>query len=131
MTTAGVLASSAALTASTSAGSYPAVTVVVTDTTSNLTASRTYAVSVAFAQVTLGGPSNLGGFAPSANISASYPATGGEAPYTWSASGTADRTDAPTALNRSADGLDCPTGQLQFSDSESQIRKRTKVPPPA
>ena len=83
MSTAGVLASASALT-SAAAGSL-SIVATVTDTTTNLTASQTYAVAIAFAQLTLGGPANLGGFAPAASVSASYPATGGKAPYTWSA----------------------------------------------
>jgi hypothetical protein len=95
MTTAGVMTSSAALAAA-AAGSYPSVTVTVTDPATNATASQTYALSIAFAQLTLGGPASLGGFAPSASISASYAATGGDPPYTWSAPGL------PAGLNLNA-----------------------------
>jgi uncharacterized protein (TIGR03437 family) len=70
----------------TAAGPF-SVTATVTDTTTNFTASQTYAVAIAFAPLTLGGPANAGGFAPGMGISAAYTATGGKSPYAWSAHG--------------------------------------------
>ncbi len=84
MTTAGVLSSSAPL-ASSAAGTYSSVVVTVTDTNTSVTATRTYAITIAFGQITISGSSSLGVFAPNGAISATYSATGGEGPYTWSA----------------------------------------------
>jgi uncharacterized protein (TIGR03437 family) len=120
MSTAGVLTSAAVLTTA-AAGPF-SVIATVTDTTTNLTASKTFAIAVAYAQLTLSGPANLGGFAPAAAISASYPAAGGKSPYTWSATGL----PAGLSLNSSTGAL---TGsitlpgnysfQIQIADSQT------------
>lgn len=63
------------------------VSVSVYDATANMSAQNSFNLNVAFGPLSLAGPANLGGFAPSAAVSASYTASGGEAPYKWSATG--------------------------------------------
>ena len=63
------------------------VTASVSDATAGMSAQATYTVSISFAALTISGSANLGGFVPSAAISAAYTATGGKAPYAWSATG--------------------------------------------
>jgi uncharacterized protein (TIGR03437 family) len=82
------------------AGTY-SPTVTVGDTKANLTASQIYSVVIAPGALTLNGPLNLGGFAPGAGVSAAYSATGGQMPYTWSATGL----PAGLALNPSTGSL--------------------------
>jgi uncharacterized protein (TIGR03437 family) len=120
MSAAGVLTSAAALTIS-AAGSF-SVIATVTDTATNATASQTFAVAIAYGQLTLSGPGNLGGFAPGAAISASYPASGGKTPYTWSA----QSLPAGLSLNASTGALSGAiahpgnyTFQIKIADSET------------
>jgi uncharacterized protein (TIGR03437 family) len=136
MTAAGVLTSSSALTAA-AAGSYPAVKATVTDTSTKLTASQSYAVTIASASgspsagggpaglgpLAPSGPANLGGFVPAGKISASYTATGGELPYTWSAP---QGLPAGLTLNASSGALAGAitqpgnySFQIQVADSQS------------
>ncbi len=133
VTAAGVLTSNSALAAAT-AGSYPAVKAIVTDTTTNLTASQTYKVTIVSAPTGGGGPAqpsplaatgptNLGGFAPPGNISANYTATGGQSPYTWSAP---QGLPAGLTLNASSGALTGAitqagnyTFQIQVADSQA------------
>ena len=60
-------------------------TVSVSVSAAGLFALQSYTIAIAPAPLTISGPNNLGGFAPSGAVSASYTASGGQSPYKWSA----------------------------------------------
>jgi uncharacterized protein (TIGR03437 family) len=70
----------------TTAGTFT-IGVSVNDPQAGLAASASFSITITSAPLSISGSSNLGGFAASASISAGYTASGGLAPYKWSASG--------------------------------------------
>ncbi len=90
------------------------VSASVYDSTANMSAQQTLSLNVAYGPLTLAGPANLGGFAPSAAISGAYTASGGETPYKWSAPGLpAGLTINPS--NGSISGSITKPGNYSFS----------------
>jgi uncharacterized protein (TIGR03437 family) len=65
------------------AGSFP-VQIIVSDTLGQ-SISATLTLRVTFAPLMISSPGSLGGFVPGGKISATFAATGGQAPYIWSA----------------------------------------------
>jgi len=82
----------------TAGGSY-SVTVTATDTVTQQTASQTYTLSIAFGPLTITAPGNPATIGLGGSVSASFSATGGKVPYTWSASGQ------PTGVSIGSTGL--------------------------
>lgn len=120
MSTAGLLSSANNLLTS-AAGSY-SVLITLTDTVTNLSATQTYSVSIAFAQLTLSGSTNLGGFLVNAGVATSFSATGGEPPYVF----TSQNLPAGLTLNTSTGALTGAIAQagtfsfaVQVTDSQA------------
>src|SRR5665213_2571970 len=85
----GITVSSGGVVAGTPAasGTFNSFTVTVTDATSKQTASQTYSVIIGSGPLSITSSGALGGFVPGQSVSASFGASGGNPPYTWSASG--------------------------------------------
>jgi uncharacterized protein (TIGR03437 family) len=67
-------------------GSFP-LQISVSDPVSGLSASTSLTLSIAVAPLVISSSGSLGGFVPGASISGTFRATGGQTPYTWSATG--------------------------------------------
>jgi uncharacterized protein (TIGR03437 family) len=63
------------------------VSVVVTDSLSNLQASAVYQLTIMATPLTISGPSSLGSVIAGSSVAVSYTAAGGTPPYTWSVVG--------------------------------------------
>jgi uncharacterized protein (TIGR03437 family) len=104
----------------TAAGVFP-VTASVSDSVANMSAQESFTLSVAYGPLSISGPANLGGIAPSAAVSAAYTGSSGKPPYTYSAIGL----PVGLTINPSSGNLSGSIGQpgnynftVRVSDSE-------------
>ncbi len=84
-----VNAASGAISGSPSAGGHLTLNVTLTDTLnpSATPAMKQFPIAITFGSLIITSSGALGGFAPGAAVSATFSASGGSAPYTWTATG--------------------------------------------
>jgi hypothetical protein len=81
------LSSTGAISGSSSVPSSGSVSIIVTDNISNLTSSTNLTLTIAAQPLNISGPATLGNVLVGASVAATYSASGGLTPYTWSISG--------------------------------------------
>ena len=84
---AGISLTSSGILGGTPTATGSSISVNVTDFAAGLTATQSFPVVITPPALTLSGAGGLGGFVPGANISVTFTAAGGVAPYKWSAAG--------------------------------------------
>jgi len=81
------LSSAGTLSGTPDTGFSGSITITVTDSISQITASASYSLSIAFAPLTISGPSSLGKVIVGGAVGGAFTAAGGKPPYAWAVTG--------------------------------------------